>query len=133
MRPFHDLRHTAITNDAAAGASPVAIMTKAGHANMATTKVYLHLAGDVFRDEANALEQRLRGVPSGNGEEDAALVAVERGTQAGTHVREPQSLRDDLPGSTTREQPISDPPSEKEFFSAEGDTAVPQVSLTPST
>jgi site-specific recombinase XerD len=58
-RPFHDLRHTAITNDAAAGSSPIAVMTKAGHANMATTKRYLHLAGVVFRDEADALERRL--------------------------------------------------------------------------
>ena len=53
------LRHTAITNDAAAGSSPIAVMTKAGHANMSTTKRYLHLAGTVFRDEATALEQRL--------------------------------------------------------------------------
>jgi integrase len=60
-RPFHDLRHTAITNDAAAGSSPIAVMTKAGHANMATTKRYLHLAGVVFRDEAEALEHRLLG------------------------------------------------------------------------
>jgi integrase len=58
-RPFHDLRHTAITNDAAAGSNPIAVMTKAGHANMATTKRYLHLAGVVFRDEADALERRL--------------------------------------------------------------------------
>jgi hypothetical protein len=34
-------------------------MTKAGHANMSTTKRYLHLAGVVFRDEAEALERRL--------------------------------------------------------------------------
>ena len=60
-RPFHDLRHTAITNDAAAGSSPIAVMTKAGHANMSTTKRYLHLAGVVFRDEADALERRLLG------------------------------------------------------------------------
>ena len=45
MRPFHDLRHTAITNDAAAGSSPIAVMTKAGHTDMRTTKRYLHLAG----------------------------------------------------------------------------------------
>ena len=64
MRPFHDLRHTAITNDAAAGASPVAIMTKAGHASMNTTRVHIHLAGVVFRDEANALEARPLGEPS---------------------------------------------------------------------
>jgi integrase len=59
VRPFHDLRHTAITNDAASGASPIAVMSKAGHASMGTTKRYLHLAGVVFHDEAAALEQRL--------------------------------------------------------------------------
>ena len=61
VRAFHDLRHTAITNDAAAGANPIALMTKAGHANMKTTQTYLHLAGTVFRDEAERLEQRLLG------------------------------------------------------------------------
>jgi integrase len=61
VRPFHDLRHTAITNDAASGSSAIAVMTKAGHANMATTKRYLHLAGTVFRPEAEALAERLLG------------------------------------------------------------------------
>jgi integrase len=61
VRPFHDLRHTAITNDAAAGSSELAVMAKAGHRSMQTTKQYLHLAGTVFRDEANALEERLLG------------------------------------------------------------------------
>jgi integrase len=61
VRPFHDLRHTAITNDAAAGSSAIAVMTKAGHADMRTTKRYLHLAGVVFREEAEALERRLLG------------------------------------------------------------------------
>ena len=32
VRPFHDLRHTAITNDAAAGSRAIAVMAKAGHA-----------------------------------------------------------------------------------------------------
>jgi integrase len=62
FRPFHDLRVTAITNDALAGANPIAIMAKAGHANMATTKVYLKLAGVVFREEAELLECRLLGL-----------------------------------------------------------------------
>jgi integrase len=61
VRPFHDLRHTAITNDAASGSSPIAVMAKAGHSSMGTTKRYLHLAGVVFRDEAEALEKRLLG------------------------------------------------------------------------
>ena len=64
LRPCHDLRVTSITNDVLAGAHPVAIMTKAGHANMTTTKRYLKLAGVVFRDEADALERRLLGEPS---------------------------------------------------------------------
>jgi len=64
VRPFHDLRHTAITNDAAAGSSAIAVMAKAGHSSMATTKRYLHLAGVVFHDEAEALERRLLGVES---------------------------------------------------------------------
>jgi hypothetical protein len=36
-------------------------MAKAGHSSMATTKRYLHLAGTVFSDEAEALERRLLG------------------------------------------------------------------------
>jgi integrase len=61
VRAFHDLRHTAITHDAAAGSSAIAVMTKAGHSDMETTKNYLHLAGVVFREEADALERRLLG------------------------------------------------------------------------
>ena len=76
VRPFHDLRHTAITNDAAVGSSPIAVMAKAGHASMATTKRYLHLAGVVFRDEAEALERRMLG--------------AELSTQLSTQLRAPQ-------------------------------------------
>ena len=57
----HDLRHTALTNMAAAGASPIAVMATAGHRSMQTTKQYVHLAGVVFRDESDALERRLLG------------------------------------------------------------------------
>ena len=39
----------------------IAVMAKAGHASMTTTKRYLHLAGVVFRDEAERLERRLLG------------------------------------------------------------------------
>jgi integrase len=61
VRPFHDARHSSLTHQAAAGSSAVAIMATAGHASMATTKRYLHLAGVVFKDEADALERRLLG------------------------------------------------------------------------
>jgi hypothetical protein len=36
-------------------------MARAGHRSMSTTKGFLHLAGVVFRDEADALERRLLG------------------------------------------------------------------------
>jgi hypothetical protein len=37
-------------------------MAKAGHRSMSsTTKTYLHLAGVVFREDADALERRLLG------------------------------------------------------------------------
>jgi hypothetical protein len=42
-------------------------MTRAGHADMRTTKTYLHLAGVVFRDEAKRLEERLLGATSEGG------------------------------------------------------------------
>jgi hypothetical protein len=48
-------------------ANPIAVMTKAGHSDMKTTKRYLHLAGVVFRDEAEALERRLLGSPAETG------------------------------------------------------------------
>jgi integrase len=70
IRPFHDLRHTAITNAAAAGANPTELMTMAGNTDMRTTRIYTHLAGVVFPDAAKALEDRLLGVtrpPSLNG------------------------------------------------------------------
>jgi integrase len=61
IRPFHDARHASLTNGAAAGKAPIALMARAGLRSMATTKGYLHLAGVVFRDEADALERRLLG------------------------------------------------------------------------
>ncbi len=79
VRPFHDLRHTAITNDAGAGSSPIAVMTKAGHSDMRTTKRYIHLAGVVFREEAEALERRLLGPLSTGSSTDPASPTVTGG------------------------------------------------------
>lgn len=62
LRAFHDLRHASLTNGAAAGESPIALMTRAGHTSMNTTKRYLHLAGTVFPEEAAALADRMLGV-----------------------------------------------------------------------
>lgn len=89
LRPFHDLRHLSLTNGAAAGESAIALMARAGHANMATTKRYLHLAGVVFRDEAAALERRLLGTElgtdlsgSGRTSEDATALNHAESTSA---------------------------------------------------
>jgi integrase len=60
-RPFHDGRHSSITNAAAAGTSPAALMARAGHSDFATTQLYIDLAGERFRDEAELLERRLWG------------------------------------------------------------------------
>ena len=59
--PSHELRHSSITNAAAAGTSPEALMSRAGHSSYATTRRYIDLAGERFREEADRLEDRLFG------------------------------------------------------------------------
>jgi hypothetical protein len=62
VRPFQDLRHTSITNAAAAGTFPAALTACAGHSDFRTTQVYIDLAGEErFRAEAQRLERRLWG------------------------------------------------------------------------
>ena len=64
VRPFHDGRHSAITNEAAAGNAPIAVMKRAGHSTFATTQLYIDLAGTAFRAEAVRLEERIfAGLP----------------------------------------------------------------------
>jgi len=88
VRPCHDLRHTAITLDAASGASEIAVMTKTGHASFATTRTYLHLAGTVFRDEAERMERMALGGSS---------------AEPSTDLSEPQDTEHDAAGLTARE------------------------------
>ena len=61
MRPFHDGRHTSITNAAAAGVSPAALMARAGHSDFTTTQGYIDLAGERFREEAERADERMFG------------------------------------------------------------------------
>lgn len=61
VRPFHDGRHTSITNGAKAGLNPAALQARAGHASFSTTQRYISLAGETFRAEAEQLERRLWG------------------------------------------------------------------------
>jgi integrase len=85
VRPSHDLRHTSITNSAAAGTGPEALMSRAGHTSYATTRRYVDLAGVSFRAAAERLERRIWG-ESGtktryqDGELDDAVNAVEAAT-----------------------------------------------------
>src|SRR5207248_7798752 len=65
VRPFHDGRHTNITNAAAAGVSPAALMARAGHSDFATTQLYIDLAGETFREEAELADERLFGQKAG--------------------------------------------------------------------
>jgi integrase len=64
VRPFHDGRLTSLTSAAAAGIEPTKLMALAGHSDFATTQGYIDLAGEVFRDEAGQLEERLFGQKS---------------------------------------------------------------------
>jgi integrase len=76
VRPFHDARHSSITN-AAAGTSLLALLGRAGHSDFKTTQAYIDLAGETFRPEAEMLEQRLWGPvqKSGTKSADEAVVA----------------------------------------------------------
>ena len=65
MRPFHDGRHSSITNAAAAGTAPAALMARSGHSDFKTTQLYIDLAGETFREEAERLERRLWGERAG--------------------------------------------------------------------
>ncbi len=78
VRPFHDLRHTSLTNEAASGSTPIALMAKAGHTDMKVTRRYLHLAGIVFHDEAQALERRLFGVESSTDLSESQMIEAKR-------------------------------------------------------
>jgi integrase len=59
FRVFHDLRHTAITHDAAAGNPQAYIQMKAGHSQGAITERYIHAAAVMFPGAADKSEARL--------------------------------------------------------------------------
>ncbi|MGH3426479.1 MAG: tyrosine-type recombinase/integrase, partial [Mycobacteriales bacterium] len=59
FRPFHDLRHTALTHEAAAGNPQAYIQVKAGHSHGTTTEQYIHAAQTHFPGAAMRSEERL--------------------------------------------------------------------------
>jgi integrase len=61
FRPFHDLRHTALTHEAAAGNPMAYIQLKAGHSQGQITERYIHAAQVLFPGAAERGEARLFG------------------------------------------------------------------------
>jgi integrase len=59
FRPWHGMRHTALTETAAAGVPGMFVQAKAGHAQGSTTDRYLHAARTSYPDAAELAEARL--------------------------------------------------------------------------
>lgn len=59
IRPFHDLRHTALTHDAAAGNPLTYIQQRAGHSQVSITERYIHAAQVEFTGAAERAEARM--------------------------------------------------------------------------
>lgn len=62
FRPFHDLRHTALTHAAAAGNPQAYVQMRAGHSQGAITERYIHFAQVLFPGAAERTEERMFGV-----------------------------------------------------------------------
>lgn len=62
FRPFHDLRHTALTHEAAAGNPQAYVQLKAGHSQGAITERYIHAAQVLFPGAAARGEERMFGI-----------------------------------------------------------------------
>jgi integrase len=61
LRPFHDLRHTALTHAAAAGNPQAYVQMRAGHSQGAITERYIHAAQVGFPGAAQKTEERMFG------------------------------------------------------------------------
>jgi integrase len=61
FRPWHDLRHTALTHEAAAGNPQAYVQLKAGHSQGTITERYIHAAQVLFPGAAEKGETRMFG------------------------------------------------------------------------
>jgi integrase len=61
FRPWHDLRHTALTHEAAAGNPQAYVQLKAGHSQGSITERYIHAAQVLFPGAAARGEARIFG------------------------------------------------------------------------
>ena|SRR3712207_3287197 len=62
FRPWHDLRHSALTHEAAAGNPHAYVQAKAGHSQSTITDRYIHAAQVLFPGAAAKAEERMFGV-----------------------------------------------------------------------
>jgi integrase len=67
FRPWHDLRHTALTHEAAAGNPQAYVQAKAGHSQGTTTERYIHAAQVLFPGAAARGEERMFGATERTG------------------------------------------------------------------
>jgi hypothetical protein len=75
FRPCHDLRVSGATHDANGDMQEAKMLTKYGWSDPRVAQRYINLAGVVFRDEAQALGDRLLGLST---EPSTDLSAPER-------------------------------------------------------
>lgn len=73
FRPFHDLRHTALTHEAAAGNPQTYIQMKAGHSQGQITERYIHAAQVLFPGAAAKAEARMFPTPNAETRSDRSL------------------------------------------------------------
>ena len=59
FRPWHDMRHTSLTHEAAAGNPQAYVQLKAGHSQGAITERYIHAAQVLFPGAACRGEERM--------------------------------------------------------------------------
>jgi len=67
FRPWHDLRHTALTHEAAAGNPQAYVQLKAGHSQGTITERYIHAAQVLFPGAAAKAEARMFGTSGDSG------------------------------------------------------------------
>lgn len=65
LQPWHGLRHTALTNDAAVGNPNAYVQAKAGHSQFSITERYIHAAQTTFPGAVERSEERMFGTKSG--------------------------------------------------------------------
>ena len=88
VRPFHDLRHTALMFEAAAGNPQAYVQLKAGHSQGSITERYIHAAQVLFPGAAARGEERnVRAARPGRGTWAPAWAPIAPGTRPRLHEK----------------------------------------------